>query len=103
MAHKFRTLLKDIYGKFACDYCKKPISDRQRFVRLDTYDLIHKETKLSEYVEQIFYHYDCWKNLMNDMIQSKFKEASIKMAGVLKSIIPMALGRVMIQQKEDGR
>lgn len=101
MAHKFRTLLKDIYVPFKCDYCKKPINDSQRFVRLDTFNLIHRNTMLSEYVQQDFYHMDCWKGLMNDMIQKKFKQASVQMAGIVKTMLPKIKG--MLTQEEDGR
>jgi len=98
MAHKLRTLLKDIYGKFACDYCKKQIMEKQRFVRLDTHDLIFKNTFLTELVEQKFYHIECWRRFLNDMIQRHFKVATMKIGSIAKAMLPK-----LKQAIDDGR
>jgi len=88
MAHKFRTLLKDVYVPVKCYVCKKPIKEKQRFVRLDTFDLIHNDTILTEFVEQNFFHINCWREHLKRMVEGYFKEAAKKMSGIIHSLAP---------------
>ena len=85
---RFKTILKieDIKKeKLKCELCNKEIIGGQRFTRLQTYDMIHKPTLLTGFVEELYFHIPCWQEYFSRCVQKRMMLALKQGTGMLKS------------------